>query len=127
MKWGVRRTKEQLRYNKASIKASLDRRLSKVVTKNGVRVKSVSQHFAEQSDDRKDRRVNSQEIIDALENPLNYGSDLDKIRINAKGQRSLRYIGSSATVNVNPDTGVIATAWRTGSVARRRYSRKGER
>jgi hypothetical protein len=121
MKWGVRRTREELRYNPESVKASLNRLLPKVVTKDGVLLDTVSKHAFERIEQGNDRKVSAKEVVDALKNPLY----IDKIRIDSEGQKSKRYIGKAATVNVNPDTGLVITLWRTGERKLKKYSKKG--
>lgn len=121
MKWGVRRTKEELRYDRYSISATLNRNLKNVKTPNGVKVRKISLHALERIENRPDRRVTAREITDALENPLH----IDKIRVDKKGRRSIQYIGKKASAVVNPDTGNIATVWKTGSDKLKKYSKKG--
>jgi len=121
MKWGVRRTPEQLKYNSDSIKASLNRRLPGVVTKNGVKVRSISEHALDRIEKRQDRKVSSKNIVDALEKPLY----ISKVTIGKDGRPRQRFIGTSATVNVNPNNGVITTVWKTGSREIKKYSKKG--
>lgn len=67
MKWGVRRSKEELRYNRNSIYASVNRSIPKIASKNGILVRSFSQHAADQAQDRK---VPAKDIVDALKKPL---------------------------------------------------------
>ncbi len=121
MKWGVRRTKEELRYDRYSISATLNRNLKNVKTPNGVKVRKISLHALERIEKQPDRRVTARDITNALEKPLH----IDKIRVDSEGQRSVRYIGKKATVNVNPDTGVIPTVWKTSSKRVAKYSKKG--
>lgn len=102
MKWGVRRTPEELGYNKGSVESVVNRHLPKVIAKNGLKVRSMSIHAAEQAEERK---VKAKEILETLNNPLYiYG-----IRTDEQGRRSQRLVGNNATVNVNPDNGVIVT------------------
>lgn len=68
MKWGVRRSKDELKYNRNSIIASVNNRLINVKTKNDIPVKQISSHAADRASNRK---VTSDDIIDALKNPLN--------------------------------------------------------
>lgn len=114
MKWGVRRTPEQLRYDKSSITGIVNKSLTKIATKNGILVRSISDHAANQAAQRK---VSAKDIVDALKNSL-YIND---VIIDDSGRKSQRFIGYSATVNVNPDTGVIATVWKTGTRKRNKY------
>lgn len=119
MKWGVRRNKNELKYNKHSITASVSRSLKGKKTKTGVVISLVSDHASDQASKRK---VSSKEIIDALSNPLM----IKDRNADQKGRRSQRYIGKSATVNINPDTGVITTVWPTGTSVKRRYLNGGK-
>ncbi len=90
----------------------------KISAKDGTLVTSVSSHAADQA---KDRGVNTEQIVDAVKNPLHI-KDMGK---DDEGRDSRRYIGSEATVNVNPDTGVIATVWLTSSRLKRKYTEGG--
>ncbi len=93
MKWGVRRTKEQLAHDRYSIQARTIRRLKKpFYSANGVLVTSISAH--------------------ALD------------RCEEKSRPSQRLIGKMATVNVNPENGIITTVWPTGHDTLRKYSKK---
>lgn len=58
------------------------------------------------------------DIEDAIKNPLHMGS----IKTDKRG-RSVRLTGEKATVNINPDTGMIITAWKTGEKTKRKYTR----
>ena len=60
------------------------------------------------------------DIKDALINPLY----IDEIKIDSLGRPSQRFIGEKATVNVNPQTGTIATIWKTGKNKINKYKRK---
>jgi len=84
------------------------------VTSNGIRIANVSRHAVEQAIRRK---VPVDDVKDALIKPLKIG----KIKIDNQGRKSQRFIGFGATVNVNTDTGAIATLWKTGTSTRRKY------
>ena len=62
------------------------------------------------------------DIKDAVINPIHIGD----VITDKEGRRSQRFIGNVATVNVNPDTGVVATVWRTGTATRKKYTKAGE-
>lgn len=117
MKWGVRRTKEQLMYDRYSIEAKSNNNLHKIKTPNNIKINRISTHALNRIEDRDDRKVSAKDIFDALEKPL-YISD---VKTNSNGKKSIRYIGEKATVNVNPDTGVIPTVWKTGISIRNKY------
>ncbi len=120
MKWGIRRSKEELRYNRNSIVAVLSRRLKDVKTPNGVQITSVSVHALDRIENRDDRKVSAKEIVNALNKPIHIGQE----KIDSKGRSSIRYIGKNATANVNPKSGVITTVWKTGSKERKKYLKK---
>ncbi len=67
MKWGIRRTPEELRYNSSSVIASVNRYGINVVTSTGDRIASMSSHAGDQA---RQREVSAKEIIDALRSPL---------------------------------------------------------
>lgn len=118
MKWGVRRTREELKYNKYSIIASVSRSLSKKISYiDKVRIKGLSEHAADQA---VSREVSSSDIVDAITKPLYIEND----RLDKKGRPSRRYIGEKATVNINPSTGIITTLWRTGKRKRNKYKKE---
>lgn len=118
MKWGIRRTKEQLGYNKGSVMSTVNRYLRyDITTRDGLRVKSISDHAAAQAEE---RRVNKKDILDAVERSLYIGT----IRTDAAGRRSKHYLGKSATVAINPDNGNIVTVWPTGSDKRKKYMKR---
>ena len=59
----------------------------------------------------KEREVSLKNIKDALDNPLN----IKDIKYDSNGNPSVTYVGTKATVVVNPETGRIITVWRTSS------------
>lgn len=119
MKWGVRRSKEELARDRYSIEAHLNKVLPNIKTANGLPVKMMSIHALDRVED-PTRSVTSKDIIDALTNPLK----IDKIRIDEYGRPSQRFIGKTATVNVNTNNGIIPTIWRTGSNLRNKLERR---
>ena len=86
-------------------------------TWNWTDITGLSEHFAERA---AERGITPNGVIDALRHPLR----ITPIRIDEKGQKSQQFIGNSATVAVNPDTGNIATIWPTSSKKREKF-RKG--
>lgn len=107
MKWGVRRTKEQLAHDRYSIQARTIRRLKKpFYSANGVLVTSISAHALDRCEE-KSRPVTVEGIFDALKKPLNH--DSIKTKYDGKGRPSQRLIGKMATINVNPENGIITT------------------
>ncbi|HJA49535.1 MAG TPA: phage head morphogenesis protein [Candidatus Agathobaculum intestinipullorum] len=89
-----------------------------VETANGIRITSVSAHSLERGGE---RDVTLAAVTDAVTKPLH----IQPVRVDEKGQKSQRFIGATATVNVNPDTGNIVTVWKTGQKTRKRYGGKG--
>ena len=88
-----------------------------LTTSNGIGVTKFSKHMEERASERK---VSVNDIKDALINPLY----IDEIKIDSLGRPSQRFIGEKATVNVNPQTGTIATIWKTGKNKINKYKRK---
>ena len=84
-------------------------------TSNDISINSVSIHALDQA---RTRGVSLSDINRAVTNPLH----IDDIETDDMGRRSQRFIGNDATVNVNPDSGTIATVWKTGTRTRRKYS-----
>ena len=122
MKWGVRRTKEQLAHDRYSIQARTIRRLKKpFYSATGVLGTSISAHALDRCEE-KSRPVTVEGIFDALKKPLNH--DSIKTKYDGKGRPSQRLIGKMATVNVNPENGIITTVWPTGHDTLRKYSKK---
>lgn len=123
MKWGVRRSKKELLYNPNSVSSVLNKKLSSVKTPNGVKINKVSQHFIDRLlEDRKDRKVTANDVIDALTKP----KDISPVKYNDKNQPSIRYIGKKATVNVNPENGIVTTYWNTGKSTLAKIEKKGK-
>ena len=86
-------------------------------TSNGIEIKMVSAHSIDRGDQ---RGVASSHVLDAVTNPLY----VREVKTDNKGQKSQRFIGAEATVNINPDTGNVVTVWRTGARERKRYGGK---
>ena len=89
MKWGVRRTKEQLKYDRYSIQARLNRQLPSMKTANNISIKSISEHALDRIESRDDRKVTAKEITNALTEPLRIGS----MKVDNSGRPSIRYTG----------------------------------
>ena len=110
MKWGVRRTPEELKYNKGSVGTTVNRYLRyNVRTRDGLRVNSISDHAA--------GGVSARDILDATERSLY----IRPKKADAQGRTSIQYLGKKATVCINPESGVITTVWRTGTEKSRKY------
>lgn len=123
MKWGVRRTKEQLAHDRSSIQARMNSKLrTPVKASNGILVTRFSDHALDRTQT-ESRPVTVEGILDALKNPLNHGSI--KTKTDNLGRPSQQFIGKSATVAVNPENGTITTTWCTGSRTKRKYLKKG--
>lgn len=65
----------------------------------------------------KQRKVETQTIIDALKNPL----EIKEIKYDEYGRPSQKFIGKDTSVVINPSTGNIATTHKTGKRIRRKY------
>lgn len=120
MKWGVRRTPEQLKYDRYSIAAHLHTRLKRIVTPNKVVIRGIKDHALDRIENREDRRVSAKQIIDALSNPLL----ITKEKVDSEGRKSVQYIGRAGTVVVNPENGLIVTVWKTSSKKAAKLTRK---
>lgn len=83
-------------------------------TSNGISISKFSKHMEERA---VERGVTLNEVKDALNNPLH----IDDIKIDSQQRPSQRFIGEKATVNVNPETGTIATIWKTGKKKVEKY------
>lgn len=84
------------------------------MTSIGVPVTGVSDHFGARAIA---RNISVSDVHDALTNPLGTG----KIKTDKKGRRSLALIGAKAKVQVNPDTGNLATVWETSEKLKKKY------
>lgn len=119
MKWGVRRTKEQLAHDRNSIQARMNNRLKNPIeTANGLMISRFSEHALDRTQ-LDSRPVTVEGILDALKKPLN--RDNIKTKFDQKGRPSQQFIGKTATVAVNPENGTITTTWCTGRKIRRKY------
>lgn len=93
------------------------RRYSDIIgaqTSNGITVQSISAHTVDRASE---RGVSHSSVLDAIVKPLHIG----EVKTDEQGRRSQRFIGADATVNINPDTGNIATVWPTGKQTRKKY------
>lgn len=102
----------------AKVKGLTSEDNSGIITPNGIKITSSSQHMKERAEE---RGVSFDAVKNALENPLH----TDEIKYDALGRPSQRFIGEESTVNVNPDTGVIITVWKTGSNKLKKYKKEG--
>ena len=66
-----------------------------------------------------ERKVTVEDIREALMHPLH----VTDIKIDDLGRPSQRFIGEKATVNVNPETGIVATIWKTGKSTVEKYKK----
>ena len=91
-----------------------------ITAADGLKITKVSIHAVDQAIA---RQVSAKAAKQALTEPLEIG----KIKVDAKGRRSKRYVGEQATVAVNPDTGVVASLNPTHSkTAKKLKAKKGE-
>ena len=88
------------------------------VIKVGVKEYTMSDHLMYQK--AKERAVSRDDMVDALERPLFIDTE---IRYNKDGKPSYRIYGERATLNINPETNVISTGWKTGQRTLRRYGK----
>lgn len=93
-----------------------------IIASNGLKVTSFSKHVENNINQKQDRHVTTADIHNAVKKPLH----IDPIKMDSNGNRSQRFIGLNATVNVNPDTGVVATVWKTGSDKIKKYKKGGK-
>ena len=85
-----------------------------VTTSNGITVKSVSRHQFERMGE---RGISVKDVKNALISPLRIGD----VITDDEGQKSQRFIGKKATVNINPETGNVVTTWKTGKRILKKY------
>ena len=90
---------------------------SGIITSNGIQTTSLSRHMKERSEE---RGVSRDDVKDELTNPLH----IDEIKHDDQGRPSQRFIGEGATVNINPETGIITTVWKTGSGKIKKYKKR---
>jgi SPP1 gp7 family putative phage head morphogenesis protein len=68
-------------------------------------IKTINKHFIDRAIERK---VNVEDIKDALVNPITIGD----VELNDKGKPSVEYSGRKAVVQVNPVTNTLITTWK---------------
>ena len=88
-----------------------------VETSDGHIVANLKEHFLDQAGA---RAVSVEDAVDALLHPL-HKTD---VKYNNRGEPSVQYIGSTATVAYNPDTDTVVTTWPTGKRIRKKYGGK---
>lgn len=82
--------------------------------KNGIIVSGKTIHASERM---REREVTDSDVQDARTNPI-YSKE---IVTDGLGRKSQILIGKNATICINPDTGKVITAWKTGTKTRRKY------
>ncbi len=117
-KWGVRRTKEELKYNPASVRASVNHLKIKVKLAYGEVTCQMGVHPGDRV---AERCVSAKDVVDTLKFPLHTKS----VKLDEFGRPSQQMIGKHATVCVNPETGIITSLWPTSSRLCRKYSKGG--
>lgn len=108
---------EEKSYNsfKKSYYAALETTvIEDTITSNGIRITGISKHCEERINE---RGLSIADIKDAFVNPLH----ICDISVDDQKRKSQRFIGETVTVNVNPDTGYVPTAWKTGKATVRKY------
>lgn len=118
MKWGVRRSRKELKYNPSSIAAYINRKGIMLQTLSGLVKVRMTEHALERASQRK---ISALDISDALETPIYVEP---KLRFNQDGLPSQRFVGKYATVNVNTITGDLTTLWTTGERYVRKYGKE---
>ena len=74
-------------------------------TSTGVEVTGITKHAIDRA---VSRSFDTESALDALQNPVKVG----KIVIDDKGQSSQKFLGKSAEIVINPETGNIISGWR---------------
>ncbi len=85
-------------------------------TPDGLQTKATD-HLLEQA---VKRGVDSKAINGAIRTPLH----VKPVKTDEHGRRSQQYIGEDATVAINPDTGKVISAWKTGRQTRQKYRKE---
>ncbi len=116
MKWGVRRTPEQLRYNKSSVIAAVNRKALHAITSSGIVISKMSAHAGDQAEARK---ISAKEIVDSITSPLY----TKPIKYDSRGRPSQQFVGKYSTVAINPLSGTITSIWPTGQKTKEKYLR----
>lgn len=74
-------------------------------TSTGVEVRGITKHVVDRA---VSRGFNVESTLDALQNPVKVG----RIVIDDKGESSQKFLGKSAEIVINPETGNIISGWR---------------
>jgi hypothetical protein len=85
-------------------------------TSDGLQTKATA-HLLEQA---AKRGVDSKAINGAISAPLH----VKPVKADEHGRRSQQYIGDDATVAINPDTGKVISAWKTGRQTRKKHQKE---
>lgn len=112
----LRRDYNREKYYGESVDKDTKNVIIELTTSNGIKVTKFSDHMNERATERK---VTVEDIREALMHPLHVGD----IKIDDLGRPSQRFIGEKATVNVNPETGIVATIWKTGKSTVKKYKK----
>ncbi len=88
---------------------------SGIITSNGIEITSMSDHLQERL---VERNISQDSVKDALINPLH----ITEAKHDSSGRSSQQFIGKGATVAINPETGIVVTAWATSAKKRGKYS-----
>ena len=100
----------------AAAKATPPALTSLGTTADGLQTKATV-HLLERAEK---RGVDSKAITDAISAPLH----VKPIRTDENGRRSQQYVGADVTVAINPDTGNVVSAWKTGQKTRKKYGKE---
>lgn len=112
----LRRDSNREKYYGESVDKDTKNDIIELTTSNGIKVTKFSDHMYGRATERK---VTVEDIREALMHPLRVGD----IKIDDLGRPSQRFIGEKATVNVNPETGIVATIWKTGKSTIKKYKK----
>ncbi|MDD3212785.1 MAG: phage minor capsid protein [Eubacteriales bacterium] len=85
-------------------------------TPDGRQTKATSHLMARAAE----RGVSADAINDAIRSPLH----IKPVKYDEENRPSRQYIGETATVAVNPDTGDVTSAWVTGSRTKKKYQKE---
>lgn len=112
----LRRDYNREKYYGKSVDKDTKNVIIELTTSNGIKVTKFSNHMNERATERK---VTVEDIREALMHPLHVAD----IKIDDLGRPSQRFIGEKVTVNVNPETGIVATIWKTGKSTVKKYKK----
>lgn len=116
--------------NYAKLHEKIEKNIVGMETSTGLKISGQSKHFMERvigtKEDPKTGRPRSGVTIDGISEALQEPLSIGPVKTDRQGRKSQRYVGTKATVSINPESGELIQCNPTDSDLMRRWKNAGK-